>query len=70
VRGDPSPNRRAGANLNPRLTLALVAPKSPIALKGGTARPALHPEGEENAQRNQAVGPQEAEEGDGMGAVP
>jgi hypothetical protein len=51
VRGDPSPNKRAGANLNPRLTLALVVPKSLTAPKGGVARPALCPGGEGNAQR-------------------
>jgi hypothetical protein len=55
MRGDPSPNKRAGANLNPRLTLALVVPKSPTAPKGGVARPALCPGGEENAQRAPAT---------------
>jgi hypothetical protein len=54
-REDPSPNKRAGANLNPRLTLALVMPKSLIAPKGGAARPALHPSGGRNAQRAPAI---------------
>jgi hypothetical protein len=54
-REDPSPNKRAGANLNPRLTLALVTPKSPITPKGGAARPALHPSGGRNAQRAPAI---------------
>jgi hypothetical protein len=68
--GDQSPNKRAGANLNPRLTLALVAPKSPIAPKGGAARPALHPEGGGNTQRAPTVelwGPRRRGEGRGRG---
>jgi hypothetical protein len=55
MEGDPSPSKRAGANLNPRLTLALVHADSPIAPRGGTARPALHPEGEGNAHRTPAI---------------
>jgi hypothetical protein len=55
VKGDPSPNNRAGANLNPRLTLALVMQKSPIAPQGGAARPALHPGGGRKAQRAPAI---------------
>jgi hypothetical protein len=70
VAGNKSPNKRAGANLNPRLTLALVAPKSLIAPKGGAARPALHPEGGGNTQRAPAVklwGPRRRGEGRGRG---
>jgi hypothetical protein len=70
VTGDWSPNERAGANLNPRLTLALVTLKSPIAPKGGAARPALHPGGGGNTQRAPAVklwGPRRRGEGRGRG---
>jgi hypothetical protein len=41
--------------------------------EGGTARPALHPEGEGNAHRTPAIklwGPQEAGEGEGTGVSP
>jgi hypothetical protein len=70
VRGDPSPNKRAGANLNPRLTLSLAVPKSLIALKEGAARPVLHPRGEGNAQRATALklwGPRRRGKGRGRG---
>jgi hypothetical protein len=70
VEGDPSPSKRAGANLNPRLTLALVHANSPIAPRGGTARPALHPKGEENAHRAPAIklgGPRRRRKGRGRG---
>jgi hypothetical protein len=69
-RRDPSPNKRAGANLNPRLTLALALPKSPIAPKGGTAGPALHPSGGGNAQKAPTIklwGPKRRGEGRGRG---
>jgi hypothetical protein len=69
-RKDPSPNKRAGANLNPRLTLALAVPKSPIAPKGGTAGPAQHPSGGGNTQRAPAIklwGPRRRGKGRGRG---
>jgi hypothetical protein len=73
VEGDPSPSQRAGANLNPRLTLALVHANSPIAPRGGTARPALHPKGEGNAHRAPAIKPggprRRGKGGDGGGTV-
>jgi hypothetical protein len=58
--GSPSPSRRAGANPNPGLTLALVSTESPTVSRGGTARPALHTRGREKhpeGPHNQAVGP-------------
>jgi hypothetical protein len=72
-KGSPSPSRRAGANLNPRLTLALVHAESPTASRGGAAGPALHPRGREEhpeGPRNQAVGPpQVGEKGEDGGAT-
>jgi hypothetical protein len=60
-KGSPSPSRRAGANLNPRLTLALVHARSPTMSRGGHSTASTAPQGREECPgdpRNQAVGPQ------------
>jgi hypothetical protein len=62
--GSPSPSKRAGANPNPGLTLALVCTESPTMSRGGHSKASAAPQGREECPRDprsQAVGPPEAE---------
>jgi hypothetical protein len=72
VIGSPSPSKRAGANPNPGLTLALVCTESPTTSRGGHSKASAAPQGREECPRdphNQAVGPPKAEKRGENGGV-